>query len=84
MGSQHCCFGSVNRDDSFYGKTFDVNYSTFSVSLGNQTQVCHLCSGFRLYGKGDPLIQGYNPCHVANSTNVVELMAIELQHSFNW
>jgi len=42
LGSQHCCFGSANRDDSFYGKTFDVSYSTFLISFENQTQVCHL------------------------------------------
>ena len=83
-GSQHCCFGSANRDDSFYGKTFDLKYSTFLVTFENQTQVCHLGQGFRLYDEDDPLIQGCNPCHVNNSTNLVQLIAKELQHSINW
>jgi len=29
LGSHHCCFGSANRDDSFYGKTFDISYRIF-------------------------------------------------------
>jgi len=65
-------------------KTFDViSYSTFIVSFENQTQVCHLGQGLRLYDKDDPLIQGYinSPCHV---TNLVQLIAKELQHSINW
>jgi len=38
-----------------------------------------------LYGKDDPLIQGYSPysCHVTNSSNLVQLIAKELQHSIN-
>jgi len=27
--SQHCCLGWADRNDSFYGKIFDVSYSTF-------------------------------------------------------
>ena len=85
FGPQHCCFGSVDRDSSFYGQTFDVSYGTF-LSFENHTQVCHLGLGFRLYGKDDPLIQGYSPCscHVTNSTNLIQLIAKELQHSINW
>ena len=41
-GSPHCCFGSANRDDSFHERIFDVSYSTFLKSFGNQTPVCHL------------------------------------------
>jgi len=39
-----------------------------------------------LYGKDDPLIQGYSPCscHVTNSTNLVQLIAKELQHLIKW
>jgi len=39
-----------------------------------------------LYGKDDPLVQGYSPCscHETNSTNLVQLIANELQHSINW
>ena len=84
LDSQHCCFGSANRDDSFNGKTFDVSYSTFLISIENQTQVCHLGSGFRLYGKDCPLTQGYSPCHVTDFTNLVRLIAKELQHSIHW
>ena len=29
LGSQHCCLGWADRDDSFYGKNLDVSYSTF-------------------------------------------------------
>ena len=82
LGSQHC-FGSANRDDSFYGKTFEVSYSTF-ISFENQTQVYNFGWGFRLYGKDDPLIQGYSPCHVTDSTSLVQLKAKELQHSISW
>jgi len=83
LGSQHCSLGWANRDDSFNGKIFDVSYSTFLISFENQTQVYHLGEGFWLYGKADPLIQGYSPCHVTNSTNLVQLIAKELQHSTN-
>jgi len=68
----------------FYGKTVDASYSTFLVSFENQTQVCNLGYGFRLYGKDDPLIQGYCPRLVTNSTNLVQLIVKELQHSINW
>jgi len=29
-----------------------------------------LGEGFWLYGKEDPLIQGYSPCHMTNSTSI--------------
>ena len=35
-------FRWADRDDSFYGKTFDVSYSTFLISFENQTQVYNL------------------------------------------
>jgi len=42
LGSQHCCLGWADRDDSFYGKNFDVCYSTSSTDFENQTQVYNL------------------------------------------
>jgi len=39
------------------------------------------CIGCGINGKDDPLIQGYGPCHVTNLTNLVQLIAKELQHS---
>jgi len=42
LGSQHCCLGWADSDDFFYGKMFDVNYSTFLISFENQTQVYNL------------------------------------------
>jgi len=38
------------------------------MSFENQTQVCNLGKGFWLYGKEDPLIHGYSPCHMTIST----------------
>ena len=32
----------ADRDGSFYGKIFDVSYSTFSIGFENQTQVYNL------------------------------------------
>jgi len=37
LGSQHFRFGWADRDDSFYGKNFDVSYSTFLISFVNLT-----------------------------------------------
>ena len=42
LGSQHCCFSSANRDNSFYGKAFYVSYRTFLISFQKQTQVYNL------------------------------------------
>ena len=42
LSSQHFCFGLADRDDSFYGKMFEVSYSTFLISFENQTQVYNL------------------------------------------
>jgi len=33
FGLSACCFGSANRDDSFYGKSFDVSCSSFLIIL---------------------------------------------------
>jgi len=52
---------------------FDVSYSTFLISFENQTQVYNLSWGFWLYGKEDPVIQGYSPSHVTNSTCIGKL-----------
>jgi len=68
LGSQHCCFDWADRDDFFYGKIFDVTYSTLLIRFEKQTQVYNLDKGLWLYGKEDLLIQGYSPCHVTNST----------------
>jgi len=59
LGSQHCCLGWADGDDSFYGKMFDVSYSTFLISFENQTQIDNLAERFWLYGKENPLVQGY-------------------------
>jgi len=38
---------------------FDVSYSTFLISFENQTQIDNLAERFWLYGKENPLVQGY-------------------------
>jgi len=42
FGLSDCCLGWADRDDSFYGKIFDVNYSTFLISFENETQFSNL------------------------------------------
>jgi len=54
----------------------DVSYITFLISFENQTQVYNLSWGFWLYSKEDPedpVIQGYSPSHVTNSTCIGKL-----------
>ena len=68
----------------FYGKTFDVSHSVFLINLKTRHRFTIWVRVIGYMAKTSRESKGIVFVTYDNSTNLVQVMAIELQHSICW